>query len=97
MDGTVVTDGVDEFTNTYFEHPDSHIVFKGYQLPKFEEALEITRKAALRYPENRYVGWDLAYNEDEKWVIVEGNCFAQLISQMCNKMGVKKEFEEIAK
>ncbi len=95
LDGTVTTDGIDELTNTYKEHPDTHIAFKGLKLPKFEEALELTEAAALRYTENRYVGWDLAYTKEGKWIIVEGNCFAQLVSQLCDKVGVRSELEEI--
>lgn len=97
LDGTVKTDGFDERTNTYKEHPDTHIPFKGYKLPKFEEAIKLTETAALRYTENRYVGWDLAYTKNGKWIIVKGNCFAQLVSQFCDKVGRRKEFEEILK
>ena len=95
LDGTVTTDGVDELANTYKEHPDTHIAFKGYKLPKFEEVLKLIETAALRYTENRYVGWDVAYTKEGKWIIVEGNCFGRVIAQRCDKIGRKAEFEEI--
>ena len=96
MDGTITSDGIDELVNIYMEHPDTHIVFKGQKLPEFEKAIIVAKTAALRYTENRLVGWDVAHSMEKGWIIVEGNSFGQFIGQqMCDKIGKKQEFEEI--
>ncbi len=96
MDGTITSDGIDELTKVYREHPDTHISFKGKKLPEFEQALKLAETAALRYHKNRYVGWDMAYTKEGNWVIVEGNSLGQFVGQqMCDKIGKKAEFEEI--
>lgn len=96
MDGVLFSDGKDMLGNEYKEHPDTHVVFDGCRLPNFENVLKTAETAALRYPENRYVGWDLAYTADGKWIIVEGNSFAALsVSQMLCGTGIKREVQNI--
>lgn len=59
----------------YYEcHPVTGTRFQGFQIPYFSEAVELVSKAALRIPELRYVGWDVAITEDGP-VLVEGNNF----------------------
>ena len=94
--GTIVTDGFDEMCHSYVSHPNSGIVFKGYQLPEFEKAVELATNAAMRVDDVRYIGWDLAYSVNG-WVIVEGNSCAQPIRQGCDKIGRKRELDELMK
>ena len=59
----------------YDRHPITGIVFEGYKIPYFQEALELCKKAAHVVPQIRYVGWDIAICPDGP-AIVEGNTYS---------------------
>ena len=92
--GVLITDGVDKFGNTYICHPDSHIKYKGYQIPKWDELLDLAKKLANILPNGKYVGWDLALTDDS-WVMVEGNWGKLRIPQMNDKKGLRAEFKKL--
>lgn len=56
----------------YEAHPDTHIVFEGYEIPLFKESLELVKKAAESTPGLRLIGWDVAVLPDGP-VLIEGN------------------------
>lgn len=59
--------------NLYFTiHPDSKIIIPGYQLPHWDQAIDLVKKAALAVKDATVISWDLAYSING-WVIVEGN------------------------
>ena len=62
----------DKTVTYYTEHPATGFVFKGFQVPYFEEAKELCRKAALVETRMRYIGWDVAITPKGP-VLVEGN------------------------
>lgn len=89
--GRIDSDGFDEYGSCFSEHPDSHIVFKGYQLPAWDEMLAVCRQMATENPDVRYVGWDMAYTE-RGWVVIEANGLGQFIGpQTIRKRGIKEE------
>lgn len=60
-------------TVSYYEtHPATGCPLIGFQVPYFEQAMELVRKAALVEPRMRYIGWDVAITPDGP-VLVEGN------------------------
>ena len=60
-------------TVTYYEqHPANGLPFIGFCIPYFREAGELCKKAALKEPRMRYIGWDVAITPDGP-VLVEGN------------------------
>lgn len=71
--GVILTDGTDEKGDVYTEHPDSHAVYKGYQVPEWNQALKLVEEACKALADQCYVGWDLALTKDNRWIIVEGN------------------------
>lgn len=52
-------------------HPDSGVVFEGYQLPHFSQSLELVRYAASFF-ENKIIGWDVAVTINGP-ILIEGN------------------------
>lgn len=54
-------------------HPVTGISFAGYQLPSFEEAKELVKKAHYYVPDFRMVSWDVAIREDGVPVLIETN------------------------
>ena len=95
--GCLNTDGFDEFITRYEKHPDSGITFRGYQLPEFENVVELSRKLSAMTPTVKFVGWDFAHT-NQGWVVIEGNGMSQLIGpQIVWERGVKAEMEATLK
>lgn len=58
----------------YEEHPNTKVKLVGYEIPFAKQAAEMCKKAAMLYPQIRYVGWDVAITENGP-VIIEGNTY----------------------
>ena len=95
--GIVYTPGVDESGRRYEKHPDSGVVYQGYQLPDWEQLVSICTEASATAGKKgcRYVGWDLAYTEGDGWVIVEGNPRGQLLEQCASRKGIRRKAEAL--
>ena len=70
--GKICSRVVDDLANVYEEHPIAKVKFNTVRVPYVKEAFEMALSAALRVPEMRYVGWDIAISENGP-VIMEGN------------------------
>ena len=58
---------------TYYEkHPVTGTEILNFKIPRYEEAIAMVKEAALRIPQMRYVGWDVAMTPDGP-CLVEGN------------------------
>ena len=55
------------------QHPDSGVVFDGYEIPGFHKALELVKKLHLQTPRFRLVHWDFAIDEKGEPVFIEAN------------------------
>lgn len=96
--GVVSSDGVTETNRRVERHPDTGIVFKGYQLPDWQQAEELVTRLAKTYPGNRYIGWDIAHTKDYGWCVVEANARGQLLGfQIIDQIGKKAELEAISR
>ena len=98
--GTFVSTGIDEACTRYTSHPDNGTVFQGFQLPNWDDALELGRKIAMCalewIPDVRFIGWDITCNAEGRWVVIEGNAFSQFIGQQAPlQIGVKAELDEM--
>lgn len=93
--GTVITDAADEMGYQYATHPDTGFVFKGFQIPQWEELIAMLKNMAPQWPEVPLVGWDIALSEEKGWQIIEGNQMGQLcLLQVPTKTGMRKEITE---
>ena len=72
--GKIVSDATDDYFNVYDRHPDTGVVFKGYQLPIVQEAVAMVKEAAHVIPSVRHIGWDVAITPEGP-AIIEGNDF----------------------
>lgn len=92
--GVLNTDGVDEYGRRYELHPDSKIKFKDYQLPKWNEMIDICKSMVKQTKNVRFIGWDLAFNEDKEWIVIEGNALTEFIGPQSTSLnGVRDEIE----
>ena len=81
------------------KHPISGITFKGFQIPLFDDAIELVKKAALVIPEIRQIGWDVCISENGP-AIIEGNdwsdyMFWQLPEQTPDKIGLMPYYRKL--
>ena len=59
--GEIITDAFDEHGHRYTEHPDSHKVFKGFRVPRWDELITFARDLHLSLPADQvYVAYDFA-------------------------------------
>ncbi|MGB3776092.1 MAG: sugar-transfer associated ATP-grasp domain-containing protein [Leeuwenhoekiella sp.] len=57
--------------NLFTEHPDTHFVFDGFQIPFFKEAYALVLEALLYIPDG-FTGWDIAITPTGP-ILIEGN------------------------
>ena len=98
--GTFVSTGIDEACTRYTQHPDNGTVFAGFQLPNWNDALELGRRIAMcaleRIPDVRFIGWDITCNDQGRWVVIEGNAFSQFIGQQAPlEIGVRTQLDKM--
>ena len=95
-EGFFESNGIDEKGRRYETHPYTGITIKGYQLPAWDEALALGREISSKIPGFRFIGWDLTYTEDCKWIIVEGNSITQFLGQQSTRnLGAKKSLIDL--
>ncbi len=101
--GIIYKPGFCDKTGLYYEnHPVTNTRLVGFEIPYFAEAIELVKKAALKVPEIRYVGWDVAICEAGP-ILIEGNTIPGY--DMCqnyyhldgDKIGIWPKFEKILK
>lgn len=80
----------------YDTHPDTGIKIVGFEIPRFKEALELVKQLSNVLPKVRYVGWDVAL-QDDGWVMIEGNDKGQLGFQYPNHEGFADELKKYRK
>ncbi|MBQ3216996.1 MAG: hypothetical protein IJB35_04170 [Oscillospiraceae bacterium] len=91
----------DDYFHVYEKHPDTGIVFMGYEIPMLQEAISLAKKAAFVLPKMRHVGWDIAVTEDGH-VIIEGNEYpgtdlCQLAPHYPEKQGLWPYYKKLLK
>ena len=92
--GIIESDGLDVFTNHYEYHVNSGKKFKGWQVPRWNELIQIAKELHMSLPEqHKYVGFDFALT-DEGWIVVEGN-WGNFPHQVCLGKGIRKDFEQL--
>lgn len=94
--GELNTDGFDENGFKYTEHPDTGVIIKGFQIPRWDELVELTNTLAKDIATEgiTYVGWDFALTPDG-WSVVEGNFDGEFLGQLVCEAGHADELSEI--
>ncbi len=57
----------------FSEHPDTHVKFNGYKIPRLLEMIEFVKNNHYRIPNMGIIAWDLTLDENENIVIIETN------------------------
>ena len=53
-------------------HPDTNVVFDGYKIPYYKEALALAKSCMKIFYGIKTVGWDIAITSDGP-IVIEGN------------------------
>lgn len=86
--GMVITPGIDKNNVQYAVHPRSKEKIVGFEIPYWKRIIQTVCEAAKVTPTVRYVGWDIAIQEDGRICIIEGNCASDPdITQMPDQIG----------
>ncbi len=72
-------------------HPITKETFEGYQIPFFEEALAMVKQAALRFPQNRSIGWDVAITKTGPELVEANHDWCKLLWQLPVNKGMKRQ------
>lgn len=60
------------YGNTVFQHPDTGVVFEGFEIPFFKEAIAMAKELHSKLYRIHSVGWDIAITQDGP-IFIEGN------------------------
>lgn len=95
--GVVISNGFTKKCEEYMEHPESHIKYRGYQIPRWDELKRTCYEASRLVSEYKMVGWDMALTDDG-WVVVEANSRPNINTvQMCLGHGLRGRLIELFK
>lgn len=61
------------YTGESFDKHPQGLVFEGFKVPGYDNAVELVKKAAQRIPHFRLVSWDIAIDESGEAVFIEAN------------------------
>jgi len=92
-DGTLMKWGFyrSDFGTKTDRHPNSGVIFEGYRLPYWEDAINLVKSCHSKLSFIGVIGWDIAFTENGP-IIIEGNDdFGGTSLQTCTG-GKKKEF-----
>lgn len=92
--GIVDTPGTPEVGQAWEYHPDTNLKILGFQIPCWDELIDLAVECANRLPTIGYVGWDFALSKNG-WCIMEGNYSGDFMWQVYRHRGMKEDFENL--
>lgn len=72
-DGTLHEWAITEFNDKFTEHPDSHLVFAGYQISLVKDVIAAAYRMHNMIPQVGAINWDFSINEEGKPILIEAN------------------------
>ena len=91
--GRVTSLGIDRYQNRYELHPLTNIMIVGLDIPYWDKAISLVKKLALRIPEIRHVGWDIAITPYGA-ILIEGNSMAMFdVHQQPTQVGLNPRYK----
>lgn len=75
-------------------HPVSGITLEGFQIPMWEDCVNLVKKAALHKPENRSIGWDVVLTEKGPELLEGNHNWCKILWQLPVNQGLKSVLEK---
>lgn len=93
--GVLLTNGTSRVGKEFDEHPISHKRIKGFQIPRWDEVIDLIHKLETVGPNVGYVGWDIGITDDRGVLVIEGNdCADHDVPQLAKRKGMWPEFKD---
>ena len=95
-DGKLHKTAFTEFKKSFTTHPDTGVVFEGYQIPNMDKIISSAKRLHSMVPQVGVYNWDFTINQDGEPVLVEANTGEGSIwmAQMSHGKGVFGERTE---
>lgn len=74
-------------------HPITGIPIVGFQVPYWKEIIDMTKRASLKHPQNRSIGWDIVVTEDGPGFIEGNHDWCKLLWQLPVNKGLKHKLD----
>ena len=74
-------------------HPVSGIILNGFQIPHWEEIIDMAKAAALHRPENKSIGWDVVITETGPELLEGNHNWCKILWQLPVNKGLKSILE----
>jgi len=71
-------------------HPITGVAIEGFQIPFWNECLDMAKQAALKHTQNRSIGWDIVITENGPGLIEGNHDWCKLLWQLPVKFGMKQ-------
>lgn len=78
-EGKLLKEAYTEYQSRYLEHPDTKIIFEGYQIPCFEKLKKSAVELHKKVPIFDFVSWDFTIDKFENIVLIESNLHSQSV------------------
>lgn len=75
-------------------HPVSGITLAGFQIPMWEECIDMVKRAALQRPENRSIGWDVVLTGKGPELLEGNHNWCKILWQLPINQGLKSVLEK---
>lgn len=75
-DGILHRSAFTEFREEYTEHPDTHVVFDGYEIPHFADVISAAKRMHGALSQIGVINWDFTIDESGTPVLIEANTSA---------------------
>lgn len=75
-------------------HPITGVPIVGFQIPFWNDILAMTKKAALKHPQNKSIGWDIVVTENGPGFIEGNHDWCKLVWQLPVNKGLKGMLEQ---
>ncbi len=93
--GKIVSCASNKFHMNVVRHPDTGIIFPGFQIPYWDQAKEMVLQAAATLNGIHYVGWDVAFIPGGVCLIEANPSGDPVVLQEPSQRGVKSVFDKM--
>src|SRR5699024_5271603 len=76
------------------KHPVTAVPIVGFQVPFWNEILDMVKEASLKHPQNRSIGWDVVVTPNGPEFIEGNHDWCKLVWQLPVHKGLKHKLDE---
>ena len=73
-EGVLLNTAYSEFGEQFVRHPDTNVIFDGYEIENYKEVVDTAIKMHTVMPQIGVINWDFTIDEQNSPVLIEANC-----------------------